>query len=214
MSLVRELEEKRVAERRQLMEAMAAYLRSQHIENELIDEPGTSVFGSPITETAIQLKNSKINTIRLISNDYMTCGVSGSVSRFQYQIISSKQLGSDSVKHLSAKTKTVKDKKVLGLFGGDIVNLKWVGNGLASQLNTDSEIAGMLVKCAKSWENVEFQIQSKPPEVIEIYGPSFSDMARIQKLYDTGQKNTVENCVFGFKICDRIAIHIIDLINR
>ena len=212
MSLVIELEAKRAIERQQLFEAMSNYLRNLGIDSILATEPSTDSFGGTINEPVIKLKGQNVDRIYLTSTDYISCGVQGSVSRFIYDIVLEKKLTGKAGKLLEAKTKSIKEKKLVGLFGGLVVSINWVGRDLADLLNHDSYISKVLLDCAKSKGNPEFRVQVKLPFTSQIIGPKFAEPQRIIDLLTFGSKEQFEECVFGFKICDRIAEHVRQLV--
>jgi len=136
MSLVKELEAKRTIERQQLFEAMSNYLRNLGIDCILATEPSTDSFGGTIDEPVIKLKGQNVDGIHLVSTDYISCGMQGSISRFVYDVILEKKLTGKTGKLLKVKTKSIKEKKLAGLFGGQIISINWIGRDLAELLNT------------------------------------------------------------------------------
>jgi len=212
MSLVRELEAKRTIERQRLFEAMSNYLRNSGIDCILATEPSTDSFGGTINEPVIKLKGRNVDGIHLVSTDYISCGMQGSISRFVYDVVLEKKLTGKTGKLLKVKTKSIKEKKLAGLFGGQIVSINWIGRDLAELLNNDSYLSKILLDCAKSKGNPEFQVLVKMPLTVEIIGPRFVEPQKIIELLTLGSKEQFEECVFGFKICDRIAKHIRQLV--
>ena len=207
MGLVRDLEAKEAAERRKLLEATLSYLQNLRIDARLIEEPAMYQFGMDINESVIQIKGQNINHIRLNSADFVSCGVMGSISRFQYEVTLDKKLTHKSSQQIRARTKSVKEQKKLGLFGGRITGVNWIGKGLAELLNSDNEISKILLACARAGGEPEFKVQTKPPSSIDILGPRFIKPQRIMDLLAADSKERFEECIFGYKICDRIARH-------
>lgn len=212
MSLVRELESKRAIEKKQVIEAAIEYLRSVGTEVVQGKESTTSMLGTNIIEPVIQLVNGDINLVRLISTDYISYRITGDFSRFQYEVSLNKKLTPALRQHIATVTKLIKGKKMLGLFGGEVIDINWVGRGLARLLNNDSEISRMLLECATSLKNLDFRIQVKSQTTVMILGPSFAERERITNLFKFGLKEPFEECVFGYKICNRIARHIKELV--
>jgi hypothetical protein len=213
VGLVRELEAKRATERQKLAEAIRNYLTGLGVKVVLVEEPAIGNFGGDINQPVIQLKGCSVDKIRLTSADYISCSIVSSISRFEYEVFIDKKLTRELSQRLGAKTKVVKEKKKLGLFGGKIVGVNWAGRDLADRLNRDSEISQVLLGCTRSLGNPEFQIQTKSPSTVIILSPSFTEPQRIMELFELGGKDQFEDCVFGFKICDRIAIHARELVN-
>jgi len=193
---------------------MANYLKAMGIDAKVVKEPAEVVFGEALTESVIEVKGQSIDKIRLFADDYISCGMSGSISRFQYQIILDKDLPSNAERMIISKTKQVKENKILGLFAGTIADIKWEGHELADSLNSDGEINNILLRCARHWGNAEFQIDVISPTLIEILGPRFVEADWIPQLDTTEGKRGFEDCVFGFKICNHIAQHISNIIDH
>lgn len=145
-----------------------------------------------IDEPVIQVKGQSINRILLASTNFISCGIMGSVSRFHYEVLLDKELSRKSRQQIHAKTKSVKDKKSLGLFGGRVVGINWVGHELAEILNHDSDITQILLDCTKSLGDPEFQIQTGSPSTVEILGPRFTEPQRIMDLIAAESKEWFE----------------------
>jgi len=211
MSLVRELEAKKAIERRQLVQVIMGYLHNLGIDVFLVEATSTDRFGGAISEPVIQLNGQSINRIRLTSTEFISCGIIGSVSRFRYEILLDKKFTRKSTQQIRTKTKPIKEKKKLGLFGGRVVGINWVGRDLAELLNHDANIVEILLDCTKSLGEPEFRIQTKSPYTVEILGPRFVEPQRIMDLLAVDSKERFEKCVLGYRICDRIAKHIREL---
>jgi len=209
MSLVLELEEKQKRECKQLLETMVNYLKKSGIENAAVVDSDQEIYGAggPYKEPIIKLKNQTIDQIRIHSADSLSCGYGCTSSRFQYEILN-KEISYKEDQKLSTKTKAIRNKNILGIQAGDIVDNKWTGNDLAQALNNDSSISDILKKCNKSWKNMEFEVRVVPSQMIEIRSPEFTDMNYIQSLYTTEHKESLEDCIFGFNIANKIAQHI------
>jgi len=190
---------------------MLSYLHSLGMDALLVEEATVDRFGMNINEPIIQLSGQSINRIRLASTDFISCGIMGNVSRFYYEVLLDKELSRKSSQQIHAKTKSIKDKKSLGLFGGRIVGINWVGHELAEILNHDSEITEILLDCTKSMGDPEFQIQTELPSKVKILGPRFTEPQRIMDLLAAESKERFERCVFGYGICDKISKHIREL---
>ena len=211
MSLVRELKAEKAIERQQLLNTITKYIGSLGVDALLVEESSTDNFGGTINELVIRLKGKSIDRIRLNSMDYISCGVLSSVSRFHYEVFLDKKLTRNYTRQIRAKTKSIKEKKTLGLFGGKVIDINWVGQDLAELLNHDSEISKVLLDCTKALGNPEFQIRAKSPSTVEILGPRFVEPQRIMDLLAVGKMGQFEECIFEFNICERIAKHVREL---
>jgi hypothetical protein len=208
MSFVKELEEKMALERRKLLETVLDYLHSAGVDAHLSDETSTDVYGNIINEPVIRIKGRNIDNIRVTSSDFFGCGMPETISRFHYEVSLDKRLDSEMVKQLEAKIDYKRENKKLGIFGGEVTGVHWTGEELADLLNGDNDISGVLFGCCKSPGNPEFQVRLKTLNIVEIQGPRFADLWRIQEMFKRGVKEGFEECVFGFKTADRIAGHV------
>lgn len=208
MGSVRELEAKNAIERKQLMQSLFDYLSQAGIKAELQQEPSINLFGMSVLEPVIHLKEQNINRIRLVGMDSGGCGVPGNILRFQYEVSLHKELSAEQMKDMSTTTKVVKEGQVMKLFGGKVVGVKWVGQRLAEILNQDQSITDDLMRCVKSWNYLEIQIEAVSPKDIYITGPQFSNPGTIAELYQSGIKEEIQCCIFGYGILEKIAKHI------
>jgi hypothetical protein len=209
MALVREMEAKLKKEHRQLLEVMADYLRRLKIGPASIEDSDIEVigFGGRYKEPVIRLKGQDVDRIRLLSTDYLSCGMQGSVSRFVYEVRLNKTLSDKDKNLINTRTKMVRKKMFLGIPAGKITGVRWVGHGLADHLNSDSSISGILIECARSLKGSELLVNTANESAIQIQGPKFYDLGTIKMLYTTEHREMLENCVFGFNVCNKIAHH-------
>jgi hypothetical protein len=205
LSSVTELEARNAGDRKQLIQAIFHYLGQSSIEANLIQEPVFDSLGVSIMEPAIQLKDQRIDSIRLIRAGRSGCGEAGEVLRFQYKIKLKEELPAEFITGIRARTKTIKAGKVLGLFGGKTVGVEWIGRELADVLNQDKEVSEVLLRCAQIWGEMELDIDATALSGIDIAGPWFVNPETIISLYTPGRSYEEQNCVFGYKTMDRIA---------
>ena len=215
MSLVRELEAKRAVEREEQLKAMATYLRSLDVNATLAEEPATDLLGRSAAETVIQLRGQNVQKIWLGTEAYYGYGTIGSVSRFHYEILLDKPLSLRSKRGIAAKTKTVKENKFLGLFGGKVVDIKWVGGDIADRLNSDADLSKLLVDCANCSGSVELRIQTTFPAAVEILGPKFIGPLPLPSAEELATQAELKagDKLFKFEIYNRIAKHVRDVLS-
>lgn len=205
MSSVRELETRQALQRKKLMQVIFRYLSQSGVKAELIQEPDLDSLGISVTEPAIQLKEQRIDSIRLFRARNSSCGDSGGLLRFQYKIQSKQDLPTEIASRLRAQTKTIKEGKVLGLFGGKIADVKWVGQEMAEILNQDSGLSKILLRCTQILGEMELTIDTKSSSEINISGPWFTNPDTIIALYSPDRSYEEQNCIFGYNVIDRIA---------
>lgn len=208
MSFVRELEARSAIERKKLMQSLLDYLSQIRIKAELQQEPAINSLGMSVLESVIQLKDQNLNKIRLMSMDGGGCGTAGNIFRFQYEIHMDKELTMEQMKDIYATTEVIKEGKVMNLFGGTAVGVKWIGKRLAEILSHDQSITKDLLNCVKSWNHTEFQIEAVTPREVYIIGPQFANVEMITELYKSDAKEQVHCCIFGYTIMEKIAKYI------
>ena len=205
MSSVRELEARNTAGRNKLIQTISNYLDRSGVKAVVIHKPALDSFGLTITESVIQLKEQRIESINLFKMDSAGCGDSGEALRFQYKLRLEKEVPGETQPKLKAQTKTIKVGKVLGLFGGKVTDVKWTGQELADTLNKDPEISQVLLKCTKIWGEMEISTAAISSSEVVIYGPWFTNPDTIMSLYSPDRSYEEQNCVFGYPTIDKIA---------
>jgi hypothetical protein len=208
LSFVRELEAKSAVERKRLMQSLFDYLGKGGIKAELKQEPAINSLGMSVMESVIQLQGQNPNKISLMSLDSGGCGTAGNIFRFEYEIRMDKELTVEQMGDIRATTEIIKEGKVMNMFGGKPVGIKWTGKKLAETLNNDRSIKDDLTNCAKSWNHTEFLIEAVNPREVYIVGPPFANTEMVIELYKSEGKEQVHCCIFGYTIVDRIAKHI------
>jgi hypothetical protein len=211
VSSVRELEAKNAVERKKLIQAIYQYLSQLKIGARIIQEPSLDSLGTNIFESAIQLTEQRIDSVRLFRMSNPNCGDTGEALRFQFKLKLLNELPAESMSRLNAHIKPMKEGKILGLFGGKIVGIKWTGQELANSLNQETEISEGLLRCARIWGGLEMDIEAVSSSEIHISGPWFSNPGTITALFSPGKSYEEQDCIFGFKTIDRIAKLIRDM---
>ncbi len=212
---MRELAGKITKDREQHLNGMAAYLRHSGVDATLTEESVIDSLGMRVNETIIKLKGQNIHKIRLVTMDYAGIGNGGSVCAFHYEIVSDKPLTSASRKAIDAKTKLVKENKLLGLFGGKAIDIKWVGRDIAEPLNSDTELSRLLVESASCNGSGKLRIQVKSPSVVEILGHEFVEPPLLLRaeMIKTKAVQAACNKLFRFEIYARIAKRVNDVLS-
>ena len=103
------------------------YLQSWGIDANLGKESAVDYFGRDIEETVVQLSGKSLQEIRLYARIYGTGLI---IYRFYYDILFA-ELPPEVSRAIATKVKLVKEDKVIGLFGGKLVDIKWVGQDIA-----------------------------------------------------------------------------------
>jgi hypothetical protein len=205
LSSVRELEARNTASRNKLIQTISNYLDRSGVKTVVIHKPALDSFGVTLTESVIQLKEQRIESINLFKMDSAGCGDSGEALRFQYKLRLEKEVPIEILPDLRAQTKTIKVGKVLGLFGGTVTEVKWTGQKLADILNHDTEISQVLLKCTQLWGEMEISIAAISSSEVVIQGPWFTNPNTIMSLYSPDRSYEEQTCVFGYQTIDKIA---------
>ena len=201
---MRELEQKRAIEKKEIARIMAAYLQSRGKEAHLSEESNFDSCGGKTKESVIALIDDNINEIRLLNTFYE---LSDNAYRFDYNIITDRPFTPDLKKAMNVRSKVVKANKQIGLFGGDVVDITWSGNELAEKLNGDTELSKLVVESINNGGTADIRILAVLPSTVEILGPAFIGSL----LTDSAEQNRVIK-IFGLEIYSRIAGHIRELI--
>jgi hypothetical protein len=184
------------------------YLGSIAVEAQLEDEGVADVYGNIIKQPVINVTGRNIDNVRIISADYFGCALPDDVARFQYEISLENKVDVEMVRRIGVRTWYERENKKLGLFGGTITGVRWTGGQLSELLNRDSDISDILLHCARSPGNPDFEVMMKSLNTAEIRGPRFADLQRIKSMFSRALQEGFEECVFGFKTADRIAGHV------
>lgn len=212
---MRELADKITKDRQQKLDGMLAYLHNSGLDATLTEESTIDRYGESVNETIIRLRKQKIHKIRLGTTEYDRGSEGSSVSSFHYEIVCDKPLTSASKKIINAKIKLVKEKKLLGLFGGKVVDIKWAGRDIAEALNSDIELSRLLIESATGDGSDKLRIQTKSQSVVEILGPApiESPLSSKAEMIKTKAGQEAYNKPFKFEIYSRIAGHINDMLD-
>ena len=194
------------------MEAVTGYLRGQGIAAAVEEETSRDFSVMFSSNLVIRLQGQSIDKISLTSPDYMSCTTISRIYRFQYEINLDKKLPREVYRRINVSTKSVKENKKLGLFGGKVVAINWVGGELADVLNNDTATAEVLLECTNLMGDPGFRVAVEDPATVLILGPRFIEIGMLTELFRSGLKEQQRECVFGFNICDRIAGHVRELI--
>ncbi len=208
MGSVQELEAQNAIERKRLMQALLDYLNRAGVTAEIEPEPAINSLGLSVLEPVIHLQKQNLSKIRLVGMDSGSCGAAGIILRFQYEVRLEKNLPGEMMESMNATTRLIKEGKIRAFFGGKITGIQWEGQKLADVLNQDQAISSELMKCVKAWSHLEFQIEAASPEEVHILGPRFTNPGMIAELYQSGIKDEIEGCVFGYPTLEKIAKHI------
>jgi len=198
---VLELQARIDKEREDILGEIVSSLQRQGVKATLVDEPSVDYFGNGSKASVIELSGQSIQKIRLLAFDY---GSTLITYRFQCDILLDKKPALDIKRTIETHTRLVKKDKALGLFGGEVVDVKWVGHELADQLNADIDLSRRLVNHAVNVSNMRLRVYAKSPAQVGIIGTDFVESlspGEGESLLDT--KEALK--LFDFEIYNRIA---------
>lgn len=195
-----------------LLKALAGYLKEKGIETKLLPRSveGNST-GSP-NEPALALDGQTISKIRVVSAPYDLCDDMGNLYRFQYEIALDHRLSRHDIKQIKSRLNLIRERNILGIATGDITGVKWEGQKLAEELNSDTNLTSTLLDCAKSTEYSEIEVEVLNPTTVEISGPWFSEAPPFLQS-DKSLSNAVledKDKLHDFEIYQKIARRIIE----
>lgn len=216
MSLASELAAKIEKERAQQLQGMLSYLKNIGAEATVVDENRTDSYGRSFTEAVIHLKGQTVDKIRLITAGYSGYDECRTLSRFSYEVILDKPLSGEPSKAFTARLEPIKDNKKLGLFGGKVTGVTWIGHDVAIRLNQDTDLSRLILASIEGGADTKYEIQQRSPSLVEIMGPAFLEpppLVRLETLA-TSEGQEKFNRLFGFEIYSRIARHIRDAVSQ
>jgi len=191
--------------REEILGEFIFYLQSRGIDANLGKESAVDYFGRDIEETVVQLSEQSLQEIRLYARIYGTGLI---IYRFYYDILFA-ELPPEVSRAIATKVKLVKEDKVIGLFGGKLVDIKWVGQDIAQQLNSDSNLWQRLFQYAGYFDAGQIQIYAASPSRVRLLGPKL--VVSVNELNDeSGRKKIKEDLIklLDFEIYEDIAEHI------
>ena len=216
MTLVREVQLGILTRREHQLKEMVEYLKSLGTEARLIKESAKDDFGRDIRETVIVLNNQVINRIRLESNVYVLNNHVTIALCFHYEMYLNKPLPTGSKREIEAKVKFIKMNKVLGIFGGEVIDAEWVGGVTAKYLALDTELSRLLVEKSRCGHQFDLRIKVQSPYVIEIVGPESVESMMPADYGASGEKKSGIACnqPLEFSIYSRIGRTVGDAVSQ
>ena len=190
------------------MKALASYLNGTGIKAAPREEITKDYYRVSLYEPVIELEGQPISKIRLVRADEASTCVSWSILRFQYEIVLSKKISKETKKRIKARTKILKSQKAIGLFGGKVAGVRWVGQDLAEKLNQDSNISELLLKCSRSRGDIELEIEPSSDLKILITAPRFTEPQQMAQMYSLGQIDERIECLFNYTTALLLAEHV------
>ena len=145
---------------------------------------------------AVQLTGQNVDEIRIEHGSSDPRG-GDHPAKIHLLVILDKSPARKAKKEVKANYKAIKQNKKLGLFGGKVTDIKWVGNRIADSLNQDMELRTKLVTAKEGFEHIKIKPAGKSAVDIEIVLPPTS-----VGLAELG------NMTRHFSSYDRIAKHV------
>jgi hypothetical protein len=189
------------------MASLLGYLSNIGVSHEFRHEPVSEAEGSPL-EPVIYLHGQNLSCIRLNGAGSGGCSSTGDILRFQYEVHLDEELSLEKISDLTASTCLNREDGIEVPINGRIIGVSWEGHELARRLNKDESISRELITCAGFWNYLEYEIEAVSPGEIRIMGPRFTNPGVIAEVYAAGQTEEIQNCIFGYKMLDKIAGHI------
>ncbi|MFC1914635.1 hypothetical protein ACFLWK_00035 [Chloroflexota bacterium] len=191
--------------REEILGELISYLQDWGIDANLGKQSAIDYFGRDIEETVVQLSGQSLQEIRLYARIYGTGLI---IYRFYYDVLFA-ELPSEVSRAVATKIKLVKEDKVIGLFGGKLVDIEWIGHDIAEQLNSDSSLRQRLFQYAGYFDAGQIQIYAASSSQVRLLGPKL--MVSVNELHDeSGRKKIKEDLrkLLDFEIYENIAEHI------
>jgi hypothetical protein len=151
--------------------AIIEHLRRKGVDAQLLSEKRQLPLGLSTTETGIRLIGQEIDSIWA---DELGSSYGKSGFRCQFRVLLDKPVSKELRHAVHAQNKFTRQGKFLGLFGGQIVGVKWVSGSLADSLAGDTAISRMLAElgdvCGAHHVNVTHS-DAQGESVVMIEGP-------------------------------------------
>ncbi len=211
---MRELAISSAAARKKLMQSIFRYLGRLNVKARLVQDPSPDADEIAVFESAIQLQEEILDTIRLVRVATGGGYSAGEVFRFQFTLPLNRELPVERAREFHAQTNMIKTGKFLGLFGGKITGFTWRGGALAAVLNSDAQLVEEISRCTQALGEMDFDIEVKSGREVSISGPYFVNPDTITALYSHAKDLAEQDCVFTYKIADRIAAVVRQLVGN
>jgi hypothetical protein len=192
--------------REQILGELISYLQGRGIDANLGKESAIDYFGRDTEETVVQLSGQSLQEIKLYARIYGTGLI---IYRFCYDILFDEKLHSEISRTIATKVKLLKEDKVIGLFGGKLVDIEWVGHDIAERLNSDSNLRQRLFQYAEYFDVGQIQIYAVSPSRVRLLGPKL--LVSVNELNDESGRGKIKEDLIkliDFRIYEDIAKHI------
>jgi hypothetical protein len=143
------------------------YLQKKEVHAEYV-EPATSDT-PPWPPRKIRLTGQNIDEIQLTpgKREIGTEGMDYSPGKVRLRVLLDKPLPKEAKKTVAVKSKVTKENKIWGVFGGTIVDVKWVGGCIADSLNQDVDLRSMHVGTKEGVDYIK--IRPRGVSVLDIF---------------------------------------------
>jgi len=182
---------------------LTLYLQKKGIDTTLNKEPAIDYFGRDTEEAVLQLAGQSLQEIRLYARIYGTGLI---IYRFYYDLLFDTKLSPEMCRSIATKVKPVKEDKVIGLFGGKLVGIKWLGRDVAAQLSSDNNLLSRLLDYAGYFDVGQIRIYAESSSRVRVLGPRL--VVPVNELNDeAGRKRNREGLIrlLYFEIYESIA---------
>ncbi len=149
-----------------LEDCVVTCLRHIGVESEVVEtpKPGFWITKKP-PKTMVRLTGKNVDEIRLQkgrgSQNY-------SPAEIQLWVLLDKPLAREAKKEAKAKSKAIRQNKKLGIWGGKLIDVEWVGSRIADYLNQDMELRMKLVDAKEGFDHIKIKPGGKSAVDIKI----------------------------------------------
>lgn len=124
----------------------------------------------------IQLTGRSIDEIELKREEYEDGRGGGHIDSIHFRVTYLQPPAAGSREAATARTRIVKGNKILGMFGGKVIDVEWVGNSrIENALNRDIDLRMMLIdpSCKPEYRNIAIFPSHNPwdLEAVDIISP-------------------------------------------
>lgn len=144
-------------------------LRHIGVEGEVVEtpKPGFWITKKP-PKTMVRLTGKNVDEIRLQKGQGAPPITRDFPAEIQLWVLFDKPLSREAKREVKAKSKVIKQNKKLGLFGGKLTDVKWVGNRIVDYLNQDMELRTKLIAAKEGFKHIKIRPEGKSAVDIKI----------------------------------------------
>ncbi len=197
----------------ELVEAVAQHLRSEGVRCRMVIERQKGLLGTPRSRAVILLAGEEVSRIELTRHAAFGCHWFDC----RFGIFLDGPLADESSEAVKARTQVVREGKFLGVLGGEIAGVTWVGGRITKPLGQEAGLSQVFVDLARQCRVEKILLEPHGEGRVDIVCPDIPDvdapwaLAGDEKYHYLGQGLSLDWSVL-LELCNRIARHVRDVV--